>query len=209
MACSESIVFIDNVMIDTLLKHRQRAAQLSLLDEWGLRGRDYAILTLHRPSNVAIGKRCWKSSRRSKDLAQRMPVIFPMHPRTRKRVERFGLAEIFCRELPVRGLWHTEPLGYLEFLHLVMHARLVLTDSGGLQEETTVLGVPCLTLRQNTERPIACTEGTNRLVGTQGRAVREAVAEALQRQFAPHMPEKWGGKAAKRLVEHLLYTDIA
>jgi UDP-N-acetylglucosamine 2-epimerase (non-hydrolysing) len=134
-----------------------------------------------------------------------VPIVFPMHPRTRKMVEKFGLTRFLQHGGKVRGLWVTEPLGYLEFLHLNLSARLVLTDSGGLQEETTALGVPCITLRSNTERPITAEEGTNFIVGNSRESILAAAREILGGPArVGQIPDKWDGKAAERIVEHLL-----
>lgn len=205
---AERIFFVGNVMIDTLLKHRDLAARLPLLRKWGLKPGQYATLTLHRPSNVDDRDILAGILQALTAIAADVPIIFPIHPRTRKMAQQFGLMDMFTEGGSVRGVWLTEPLGYLEFLHLNMHARLVLTDSGGLQEETTVLGVPCLTLRPNTERPITCTQGTNQLVGNR----KENILSAVQRVLADglpqaRIPEKWDGSAAKRIVEVLLSAD--
>jgi UDP-N-acetylglucosamine 2-epimerase (non-hydrolysing) len=138
-----------------------------------------------------------------REISKELPIVFPMHPRTCARVEEFGLNILLDGQGGnVRAM---EPIGYLDFLHLTMNARLVLTDSGGLQEETTVLGVPCLTLRSNTERPITCTEGTNQVVGNSKIRILEAVRSVLDQPFPnSRVPEKWDGRAAERIVEVLL-----
>lgn len=205
---ADRIFFVGNVMIDTLLKHRNLAARLSLLHNWGLTPGQYATLTLHRPSNVDDRNTLVGILEALITIARDLPIIFPIHPRTRKMAEQFGLIDMFTEGGPVRGVWLTEPLGYLEFLHLNMHARLVLTDSGGLQEETTVLGVPCLTLRPNTERPITCTQGTNQLVGNRKEYILNAVRRVLAGELPlGRIPDKWDGSAAKRIVEVLLSAD--
>jgi len=192
----EKIHFVGNVMIDSLLKHRALAERLTLAQAWGLEPGRFATLTLHRPSNVDERETLAEILAALNEIAQELPIIFPIHPRTRKMAERFGLSHYFSQGLPVRGIWLTEPLGYLEFLHLNGHARLVLTDSGGLQEETTVLGVPCITLRHNTERPITCTQGTNQLVGNRKEKILEAAWQALAGKVAAgQVPEKWDGRA--------------
>jgi UDP-N-acetylglucosamine 2-epimerase (non-hydrolysing) len=186
--------FVGNTMIDTLLRCLDRACARPL--PTGLEAKGYAVLTLHRPQNVddpcvlagilgAVGV-----------VADRMPVVFPVHPRTAKSLGSLPLHP---------NLRIAEPLGYLSFLGLVAHSRMVLTDSGGIQEETTVLGVPCLTMRPNTERPITCEVGTNRLVGTDPQRIREAALAVLDNGQRPHrIPEKWDGHAAERIVEILL-----
>lgn len=200
----DRIHFVGNVMIDTLLKHRALAEQRTLTTDWGLRPRGYATLTLHRPSNVDDPQVLREVLDALAEIARELPVIFPIHPRTRKTADQFGCADYFVEGLPVRGLWLTEPLGYLDFLHLNLNARLVLTDSGGLQEETTVLGVPCITLRHNTERPITCTEGTNQLVGNRKAAILTAYRRIMNGNIGPgRIPEKWDGRAAERIIRIL------
>lgn len=201
----ERIFFVGNVMIDTLLKHRALAATRTLRAEWGLTPRGYATLTLHRPSNVDDAATLRGLLAVLHDLARHLPIVFPVHPRTRKMISNFGLEHYFTTGPKPSGLWPTEPLGYLDFLHLNMDARLVITDSGGLQEETTVLGVPCITLRNNTERPITCTVGTNFVVGNRPEAVRERAEAILRGEVRPGaVPEKWDGRAAERIVAILL-----
>lgn len=200
----ERIHFVGNVMIDTLFKHRAMARELSLLQDWGLSPGGFATLTLHRPSNVDDRATFAGILEALADIARDLPIVFPIHPRTRKMAEQFGLSHYFQQGEEVRGLWLTEPLGYLQFLHLNMHARLVLTDSGGLQEETTALGVPCLTLRHNTERPITCTQGTNRLVGNQPQLILQAAHEILTGdKIQGRIPDRWDGHAAERIIEIL------
>jgi len=199
------IFFVGNVMIDTLVKHRAMAARLTLMRDLGLASGRFATLTLHRPSNVDDRETLLGILEALSEISRELPIIFPIHPRTRKMAEQFGFSRFFNSGGKPRGLWLTEPLGYLEFLHLNMYACMVLTDSGGLQEETTVLGVPCLTLRNNTERPITCTDGTNRLVGNQKHAIIEAALEILQGdKVSGRIPEKWDGRAADRIVEVLI-----
>jgi len=192
----EKIFLVGNVMIDTLLKFRDQAAQTGVLDRLGLKNKDYAVVTLHRPSNVDGMEHLASLLSMLSELARRLPVVFPVHPRTRERMRGAGLCE--------RGLILTEPLGYLEFLRLTSEARLVLTDSGGIQEETTILQVPCLTMRENTERPITIEQGTNRLVGTDPREILRAALYTLDapRRFLPP-PKFWDGKASARILDVL------
>jgi len=199
----ERIRLVGNVMIDSLLKHTAAAERSRVREELGLAGADYAVVTLHRPSNVddpaALGRILSALAR----VARRLPVVFPVHPRTRRSVEEFGLKE----DEAGADLRLIEPLGYLDFLRLYSGARLVLTDSGGIQEETTALGVPCLTLRENTERPVTVESGTNRVVGTDPeRIVAEAeVALARSREGGrPRVPPLWDGRAAGRILDALL-----
>jgi UDP-N-acetylglucosamine 2-epimerase (non-hydrolysing) len=196
-------------MIDTLLRHKKMAARLSLLVKWDLQPKSYATLTLHRPSNVDDKGTLQEILEALREISQQIPIIFPMHPRTKKMVQHFGLQGYLSNGNKVKGIWAIEPLGYLEFLHLNIHAKMVLTDSGGLQEETTVLGVPCLTLRGNTERPITCSEGTNAIVGHKRERILAAARAVLNGQWPNgRIPERWDGKAAERIVEHILRLAI-
>lgn len=174
-----------------------------MADSLGLAGGEYAFVTLHRPSNVDESQPLRELLGALDDLATRMPVLFAVHPRTRKRIAEFGMDGLMRR---VRLL---DPLGYLETISLLETATLVLTDSGGLQEETTVLGVPCLTARPNTERPVTITEGTNRLVPSNRAAIGEAVREVLTSReagsFHPRQPEGWDGRAAERIIQALCH----
>jgi UDP-N-acetylglucosamine 2-epimerase (non-hydrolysing) len=202
---AEKIHFVGNVMIDTLVKHKEMAASLDLCSKMGLQPGDYATMTLHRPGNVDDLKILAGLLEALATIAKELPIIFPIHPRTKKMAEQFGLGHFLNTGDKVEGIWCTEPLGYLEFLHLNMNARLVLTDSGGLQEETTVLGVPCITIRPNTERPITCTEGTNVLVGNDPQKVLDAANSVLHGPaLNGRVPEKWDGSAAERIVEILV-----
>ena len=196
----DKIHFVGNVMIDTLLKHKQMAAKLDLRNTLGLEPGGYATLTLHRPSNVDDKQILQGILDVLQEISSELPIIFPIHPRTRKMVDQFNLGHYFNK-----GFRLTDPLGYLEFLHLNMQAKLVLTDSGGLQEETTVLGVPCITMRNNTERPITCEVGTNVMVGNQPDEIRKQTRKILDGNVKQgSIPEKWDGRAAERIVEHIL-----
>jgi UDP-N-acetylglucosamine 2-epimerase (non-hydrolysing) len=193
---NEKIFLVGNVMIDTLLKFRGQAAQTGVLDRLGLKSGGYAVATLHRPSNVDGMDHLASLVNMLTELSRHLPVVFPVHPRTRERMGGAGLAG--------RGLILTEPLGYLEFLRLTSEARLVLTDSGGIQEETTILQVECLTMRENTERPITITQGTNRLVGMDPNTILRAALDTLNsppRLLAP--PEFWDGHASARILDVL------
>lgn len=199
---AERIWFVGNVMIDTLLRHRHDARRPKFWDELRLAERAYAVLTLHRPSNVDDRDKALAVLRTMEPVLARMPVVFPMHPRSRKMFEKHGLTD---RIVGHDRLHLTVPLGYLEFLYLMDHACLVMTDSGGIQEETTVLGVPCLTLRSNTERAITVEEGTNKLVGLDAEAVGDAVTAILGGKWSEGSPpEKWDGKAAERIADIVL-----
>jgi UDP-N-acetylglucosamine 2-epimerase (non-hydrolysing) len=192
------IRFVGNVMVDTLLSLRDKARACGAPEAHGVAGRPYAFCTFHRPSNVDRSATLAEILGALDDLAREMPVIFPIHPRTRQRIGEFGLGHLAAR---VRLL---EPLSYLETVSLVDGATVVLTDSGGLQEETTVLGVPCLTARPNTERPVTVSEGTNRLVPSTRAGIGAAVQEVLRLRadghFRPARPEGWDGHAGARIA---------
>ncbi|NCO57262.1 MAG: UDP-N-acetylglucosamine 2-epimerase (non-hydrolyzing) [Nitrospirae bacterium CG18_big_fil_WC_8_21_14_2_50_70_55] len=206
------IRFVGNVMIDTLLAHRQRAASSTLLDRLALASsagtRPYGVVTLHRPANVDTEPCLGGILAVLAELAESLPLIFPVHPRTAKQIDRFGLRRLFAADgvapgAAGRGLFAIEPQGYLDFLHLMANSRLVLTDSGGLQEETTVLGVACVTLRDNTERPVTCTQGTNVLATTDPVRILAAARAALADPPTGRTPELWDGHAAERIVAAL------
>jgi UDP-N-acetylglucosamine 2-epimerase (non-hydrolysing) len=191
---SEKVHFAGNTMIDTLLQQIGRARQLPLPE--GLAPGKYAVLTLHRPANVDSPARLAAILGAINAIAARIPVVFPVHPRTAPRLNGIELHP---------GIRIVEPMSYLPFLSLIASSRMVLTDSGGLQEETTVLGLPCLTMRPNTERPITCEIGTNVLVGTDPRRIVEEANSVLDGHARPGaIPDKWDGHAAERIVDVLL-----
>lgn len=198
----ERVGFVGNVMIDTLLRQLPAARQLDLPGTLGVERGRYAVVTLHRPSNVDHPEPFGAVLRALGTVAREMPVILPMHPRTRKNAEAFGLSDL------LRPLRVMEPLGYTEMVSLVDGAAVVLTDSGGLQEETTALGVPCVTLREQTERPVTLSEGTNRMapwpLSAQGilDSFRGA-ADQGRAEPGARCPEGWDGRAAERVVEFL------
>lgn len=195
----EKIRFVGNVMIDTLFRNLERARRSNALERCSVKPREFSVMTLHRPSNVD-DKATLEGILDALDvIQQRLPIIFPVHPRTRSRIEEFGLTG---RIASMRNLILTEPLGYLDFLQLYSNSRIVLTDSGGIQEETTALGIPCLTLRQNTERPVTVTEGTNLLVGNDAEVIKREAILALDSPAGSHrVPELWDGRAAHRIVD--------
>jgi len=197
----EKIKFVGNVMIDSLFYNLEKAKNLKTRENFGLNDRDYAVLTLHRPSNVDDERVLTGLFDALVSIAERLPVIFPVHPRTKAGIERFGFAE----RLAGSNIRLIEPLGYLDFMNLYAGAKMVLTDSGGLQEETTALGIPCLTLRENTERPVTIELGTNRLVGTNPEAVKQAAFEILENaeQKDARIPPLWDGRAAQRICDAL------
>jgi UDP-N-acetylglucosamine 2-epimerase (non-hydrolysing) len=192
----ERIFFAGNVMIDTLLRFRAKAERSDILSRMNLQAGAYAVLTLHRQSNVDDLSSLAGLLRALNKIAERLPVVFPVHPRTARSLELAGpLAS---------GLLAVPPLGYLDFLCLMSHARLVLTDSGGIQEETTILQVPCLTLRENTERPVTIEQGTNHLIGTDPEKIVEAAISVLECPPAlGRIPELWDGHASGRILDVL------
>ncbi|NTW50715.1 MAG: UDP-N-acetylglucosamine 2-epimerase (non-hydrolyzing), partial [Chlorobiales bacterium] len=197
----EKVFFVGNIMIDSLVQHVQKANQSDALKRLGLEPKQYTLVTLHRPSNVDEKENLEKILRIFSEIAKKSKIVFPIHPRTRKRIEDFGLLE---KVNEISGLQLIDPQGYIEFLRLMKDASLVLTDSGGVQEETTVLGVPCLTMRENTERPVTVQVGTNLLIGTDEDEVKTAALEVLDGHTKKgKIPEKWDGKTAGRIVETL------
>ena len=190
----ERIHCVGNVMIDSLLRALPRARAGRAWERFGLQPSGYALITLHRPSNVDERTMLRDLVGVLDRLAGTLPVLFPVHPRTRKMIAEFDLAPQRIRLV--------DPVGYLDFIGLESAARLVLTDSGGIQEETTVLGIPCLTLRVNTERPITVSQGTNRIVGQDPARVWAAAQEILAAPPpAPRAPEKWDGHTAERILQ--------
>jgi len=187
----DQIHLVGNVMIDTLLKNRERAIARPLIGDLGLGEQPFGVVTLHRPSNVDEPSALASIVGALNDVAAEIPLLWPTHPRTMKALESIE-TNPDLRLLP--------PMGYLDFLALQASAAVVLTDSGGIQEETTALGVPCLTLRENTERPITITEGTNRLVGTDPAAITEAALSVLLDPPAPRCPALWDGHAGERIA---------
>lgn len=197
---AERISFVGNVMIDSLMEHMKLAGQSKVREELGVEGGEYAILTLHRPSNVDDKIVFEGILDALVEISSKLPIIFPMHPRTRAKIDEFGFAERIAKS----KIKLIEPLGYLDFLRLYSGAKLVLTDSGGLQEETTVLGIPCLTLRHNTERPITIEMGTNVLVGTDPQKIERAAFDALSAEKKDtKIPPLWDGRAAARICDVL------
>jgi UDP-N-acetylglucosamine 2-epimerase (non-hydrolysing) len=199
---TEKIKFVGNVMIDSLLRNLKIAESSTVREDLGLGG-EYAVLTLHRPSNVDEKEAFTGLLEALLKISERLPIVFPAHPRTKAKIEEFGLAE----RVENSNIKLVEPLGYLDFMRLYSGARLVLTDSGGLQEETTALGIPCLTLRENTERPITIEMGTNVLVGTDPARIEKAAFEIMDdADFGRNakIPPLWDGKAAERICDVLL-----
>jgi len=209
------IRFVGNVMIDSLLAHLSLSANSNIREDLGVAGKAYAVLTLHRPSNVDERETLARILAALEEISRNIPIIFPVHPRTRARLYEFNFAERIERNENLRLI---EPLGYLDFLRLYSGASLVLTDSGGLQEETTALGIPCLTLRENTERPVTVTMGTNIIVGTDTEKIVQAARRSLHsprnnelRQLAgadATLPPLWDGHTAPRILDALIAASI-
>jgi UDP-N-acetylglucosamine 2-epimerase (non-hydrolysing) len=198
----KKIHLVGNVMIDSLVHYREKARQSAIMEQIGVKAGKFTLVTLHRPSNVDTVEGLEKILTVFEKIAARTEIVFPVHPRTTKMLAQHGLA---ARAKAIPSLKLLEPIGYLDFLHLMDNAQLVLTDSGGIQEETTFLGVPCLTLRENTERPLTCEIGTNELCGLDVDMIvarSEAVFQGKGKKG--RVPELWDGNAAKRIVEELI-----
>lgn len=194
------IHLVGNVMIDTLLANRDKAEQSSILERLGLKKKNYAVITLHRPSNVDCIDGLEKIIASFEVIQQDLKLVFPLHPRTKKNIAGSPLQ---ARMDAMRNLMLLDPVSYLEFLKLEANAAVVITDSGGIQEETTILQVPCMTLRENTERPVTITQGTNRLVRLSTPDIVQAYRELKSNQFASSgkIPHLWDGKAAQRIAD--------
>jgi len=227
----KKIHFVGNVMIDTLLKHKKKARQSDILKKLCLINSQYinlplpikdtgainpySVLTLHRPSNVDNKKTFQGILEALMVIGEKVPIVFPMHPRTSKRVKDYGLEHFFNWDLynstglisPGNYIYPIPPLGYLDFLNLMSNAKLVLTDSGGIQEETTILGIPCVTLRENTERPVTVNQGTNMISGVKKENIVKLSLEQLNKFTLcnqANVPPLWDGRAAERIVEVLI-----
>jgi UDP-N-acetylglucosamine 2-epimerase (non-hydrolysing) len=193
----ESIFFVGNTMIDTLLKQRPNFRKPVVWDELGLKEREYIVMTLHRPANVDDGTKLQQLMDEIVNHSHDIPLVFPVHPRTAKILKSMGISH--------PRLHMIEPLSYLEFNFLVEKAKAVITDSGGITEETTVMGVPCITLRDNTERPETISIGTNELVGTNPKAIKPVMEKLFSGQWKKgSIPELWDGETAERIVRQLL-----
>ncbi|MGA3115082.1 MAG: UDP-N-acetylglucosamine 2-epimerase (non-hydrolyzing) [Syntrophobacteraceae bacterium] len=219
------VFFVGNTMIDTLLKHRAKCRKSPILEKLGLfhnkpeepanaAVRPYGVVTLHRPSNVDDPQTFGGIVEALSEVAERLPLIFPVHPRTLSRIREFGFESHFKLEKDHSsevsdGIYLIEPLGYIDFMQLMSNARLILTDSGGMQEEATILGIPCITLRENTERPCTLTCGTNRLAGVQKEKIillASPLLDNLESPMAapkPLSPPLWDGQAGARIVNIL------
>jgi UDP-N-acetylglucosamine 2-epimerase (non-hydrolysing) len=197
----ERIFFVGNVMIDTLFVFLEKARRGENIKRLGLRKGKYAVLTLHRPSSVDIKETLTGIISTLGDVQRHIKIVFPVHPRTKLKIKEL------CLESQLRSfqnVFFLDPLGYLDFINLMTHARFVMTDSGGIQEETTILGVPCLTLRENTERPITVTDGTNILVGTDPQKLLKLCDDAINGRWKQgKIPELWDGNASRRIIDIL------
>lgn len=199
----EKIFFVGNVMIDTLLEHKEKAQTSNILSKLGLNKNEYCSLTLHRPSNVDKKEDFENIISMLDKIQDKIKIVFPVHPRTKKKIELFNLGEKIKN---MKNLIITEPLGYLDFLCLMSNSKFVLTDSGGIQEETTVLGIPCITLRKNTERPVTVEQGTNLLVSVNKDEVIKKSLDIIDDKIKlqSRVPDLWDGKAADRIVNILI-----
>ena len=198
----DKISFVGNVMIDTLLLHREKSKGSKILSKLKLGKKNYAVLTLHRPSNVDDkGALIYVLDILNK-IQQKIKIVFPIHPRTLKNIKKFGLND---RIKKLKNLMLTEPLGYLDFLCMMDNSKFVITDSGGIQEETTILGVPCITLRNNTERPVTVEHGSNIIVSTDKGKIMKAAFKAIKGiKVNSRIPTLWDGNASKRIIAALL-----
>lgn len=197
----EQIKLVGNIMIDTLLNFQPRIDESKIIDKLNLRKKNYVALTLHRPSNVDNKETFLKIFTALEEIQKSLPVVFPVHPRTKKMISGFGLDD---RIKSLKNLILTEPMGYFDFGNLVKNAKFVLTDSGGIQEETTVYKIPCITLRENTERPITIWEGTNEIAGSNTEKIIEYSKKILDGRWKEgKVPDYWDGKTAERIVGFL------
>lgn len=204
----EKIKFVGNIMIDTLYNMRERASESTILTDLNIKKSAYGLITLHRPSNVDHGETFTGFVEIIEEISQKMPLVWPVHPRSRKQAEKFNLWDRLSACANVHLL---EPIGYKDNVHLMNNAHFILTDSGGIQEETTALGVACFTARENTERPITITEGTNTLVGTQKENILQAInahlTSELKNQDDLPKPLYWDGMTAARIIDAILQSS--
>ena len=201
----ERIHLVGNLMIDSLVAFRERAAQVDIIEQLGVEPQSYVLMTMHRPSNVDHAEGIAALVETIERLAAERTVVFPIHPRTKNRIAEFGYTD---KVMTMSNLKLLEPLGYLQFLRLMEEAAVVVTDSGGIQEETTFLGVPCLTLRENTERPITIEMGTNELMALDPAQIQQRVTEVTDTSYKPQQPPYWDGAAAERIVKVIAGADI-
>lgn len=195
---------VGNVMIDTLVYQKPIFESSNKTEELWLLEKDFALLTIHRPSNVDGRESLEKLMKELRKLSEKLTLVFPLHPRTRANMEKYWLGDIF--DTP--NILTTEPQGYIDFMNLLIHAKCVLTDSGGIQEEATYLQIPCLTMRENTERPITCDVGSNTMVGSNFELIDSLVTDILAGNYKEWIiPELWDGKAAERITEIILNQE--
>lgn len=197
----DKIYFVGNTMIDSLLAAKSKIAASSILKKLNLKRKGYAVATLHRPANVDQKKNLGEILAMLGELCKKIPIVLPLHPRTKNKIKEFGLEKDAAR---LQNLRFLEPMGYVDFIKLASKAKFVLTDSGGIQEETTVLGIPCLTLRKSTERPITATAGTNKVAGEDPKKALPIIEETLtKRAKRGRIPRLWDGHASERIVRVL------
>ena len=195
----DKIFFVGNIMIDSLIQYREKARQSKILEKLKIENHDYALITLHRPSNVDKENGLLTILNAFEEISKSIKLVFPIHPRTTKQITAYGLEE---KVKKMKNLLLIPPVGYYDFLKLQMKAKFILTDSGGIQEESTYFGVPCLTLRPNTERPITITEGTNKLVKLETEDIIKEAKEILNGNVKRgRIPKYWDGKTAERIVK--------
>jgi len=215
---AEKVHLVGNVMIDTLIDHVEKAKKSTVKERYSIKGH-YGLVTLHRPSNVDDLRSLEPIIKALHAISHDIPLYFPIHPRTLNKIDQFGLTDYFNWQFmqgtsPTElsdntdsSIYLTPPLGYLDFLNLTADASIVITDSGGIQEETTFLGIPCVTLRENTERPVTVTEGTNYLIGTEPKKILTTVNAILAGEKKnSNIPQFWDGKAGKRIIEIIVKT---
>jgi UDP-N-acetylglucosamine 2-epimerase (non-hydrolysing) len=201
----DKIKMVGNIMIDTLIKHKEDAINTNYFKTLGLSPKEYTVVTLHRPSNVDTKEALTPILEALNEIAKQSTVIFSMHPRTQQKIDVFGLNELVNMDgIKLNQVNAIGPKPYFDMLNLTMHAQCVITDSGGLQEETTVMGVPCLTLRNNTERPVTIKHGTNQLVKQEKEIILNAFNNAINRKGGFETPKFWDGKTAERIVKDLI-----
>lgn len=204
-AREEQIFFVGNVMIDTLLANKHRFQKPEIYDRLNLKEGNYLVMTLHRPANVDEESKFRAMMEEIINGSNELPIIFPVHPRTAKIISSIIKDDSAQKKVQRASLYLIEPLGYLEFNYLVQHSKAVITDSGGITEETTVMGIPCITLRNNTERPETCMIVTNELIGTNPKAIKPALDKLFAGEWKKGgIPKMWDGHSAKRIVEKLI-----
>lgn len=193
------IYLVGNIMIDSLVQFKEKANKSSILQELNIGGEEYCLITLHRPSNVDTEEGLKTIITAFAEISKKIKLVFPIHPRTQKNIDKFGMRNLVDK---IENLILIPPAGYLDFMKLQMNSKFLLTDSGGLQEESTYFGIPCLTLRENTERPITITQGTNKLVKLETEEIiKESLAIIAGEHKTGSIPEKWDGKTSERVVE--------